>query len=170
MISIIVACDKNGGIAKNKSIPWLTEEWSKEDLKRFKTITNDSVIIMGRNTYNEIASLRTIKDNILPNRKSYVLTHNIENSCNGAITIDGIKKVISLEPSKNIFIIGGTSLFSEGIELCDKIYMTKINEDYDCDDFFTIKPSDLLYYGFKPIKRELYNDHVEFLEYIAVRN
>lgn len=165
-LSIIVACDNEGGIGKNKKIPWLNEDWSKEDLKRFQEITKDSIIIMGRNTYNEIVGLRGIQKNILPNRKSYVLTTNMKNLCPGAITMDSIKKIISLEPNNDIFVIGGVSLFAEALQYCDNIYMTYIDRSYGCDDFFPIKPNELLYYGFTPIQKELFGD-VMFYKYIA---
>lgn len=165
MISIIVACDNKGGIAKNKTIPWLNEEWSKYDLKRFRDITSNSVIIMGRNTYNEIVELRPIKEDILPNRKSYILTRNPSNVCKGAITIDSIQKVIELEHDKNIFIIGGTSLFSESIKYCDRLLLTYIDKDYLCDDYFPISKEDIVNNGFKIIHEEQYNAIVRFIEY-----
>ena len=40
MIHIIVAYDNKNGFTKNKNIPWLAEEWCKQDLQRFKTLTD----------------------------------------------------------------------------------------------------------------------------------
>ena len=49
-ISIIVAYSKNRGIGKNGKIPWKIDE----DLKRFKKLTLNNVVIMGRITFLEI--------------------------------------------------------------------------------------------------------------------
>jgi dihydrofolate reductase len=135
-ISIIVATDSKSGISKNKQIPWLNEDWSKEDLKRFKSITNDGIIICGRNTYNEIAALRKVNDQILPNRTTYVITSNVDNICAGATTASSISEVIWLHPTSNIFIIGGESLFNAGLEYATTIYVTQVEADYSCDQFF----------------------------------
>lgn len=51
---------------KSNSLPWHI----KSDLKRFKNITKDKIILVGRNTYNSLPN-RT-----LPNRKILVLTEN----------------------------------------------------------------------------------------------
>lgn len=142
MISLIVATDINGGISKNKQIPWLHEGWSTYDLKRFKDLTSGSIIIMGRNTYNEIASLREITDNILPNRTSYVITSTPDDECPGAITVTDMKAVFALHPHETIFVIGGESLFNDGLQYADRIYHTNVLTDYGCDQFFKFNPDD----------------------------
>jgi dihydrofolate reductase len=135
-VHIIVATDINNGISKNKQIPWLNEEWSRDDLKRFKEITNNGIIICGRNTYTEIAALRPVSTHILPNRITYVITSNVSNYCAGATTASSISDVIQQHLTDNIFIIGGESLFNEGLEYADKIHITQSTNDYDCDQFF----------------------------------
>lgn len=138
-IAVIACIDNAGGFAKEQKIPWLDNPVSKIDLKHFKETTKDSIIIMGRNTYNEIAGLRTIKTNILPDRQSYVITSDINNECAGAITIGSIQEVID-STDKDIFIIGGYQLFVEGLELGNTCYLSCINQSYDCDQFFPGTP------------------------------
>ncbi|MGL5961955.1 MAG: dihydrofolate reductase, partial [Cetobacterium sp.] len=65
MISLIVAMDENNLIGSNNSMPWNIPE----DLKLFKTITTDNIIIMGRKTFEAIGKA-------LPNRLNFVLTKN----------------------------------------------------------------------------------------------
>lgn len=50
MISIIVAKSVNNVIGIQNKIPWNLSE----DLKRFKSITSNHTVIMGRKTYESI--------------------------------------------------------------------------------------------------------------------
>lgn len=146
-ISIIVCCDKNGGFAKERKIPWLDEPLSKIDLKHFKETTTGSIIIMGRNTYNEIAGMREIKKDILPGRKSFVLTSDIFNPCPGATPTPNISIALS-SAAQDVFFIGGARVFEEGLKYCNQVYLSYINKDYDCDQFF---PGDILKHWTKQI-------------------
>lgn len=141
-IGIIVAVDSEFGIAKDKKIPWLAEDWSKDDLKRFKQKTDGGVLICGRNTYNEIAGLRSIGNEVLPNRTTYVITSNPDNLCPGAITIDSIQKVLELEQTRDIFFIGGERIFEEGLKYTNEIHLTQTYKHYDCDQFLQIVIND----------------------------
>jgi dihydrofolate reductase len=134
-MKMIVCCDIKGGFSKDKKIPWLNEAFSKADLKRFRKLTLNSVVVMGRNTYNEIASLnpKEIKGSILPNRECYVLTSNPNRKCKGAITISSIEDI---KTEKDVFIIGGYSLYLENIDKCNTVYLSRINKDYNCDQLF----------------------------------
>ena len=49
-MNLIVAIDKKRGIGLNNSIPW----YFKEDLQFFKKITLNSIVIMGRNTWESL--------------------------------------------------------------------------------------------------------------------
>ena len=67
-IHLIWAQDSNGGIGKKGSLPW----YIPEDLKNFKKLTQNSTIIMGRNTWESLP----IKP--LPKRRNIVISsHNI---------------------------------------------------------------------------------------------
>lgn len=67
MFSIIVAIADNNAIGKNNSLLW----HFPKDLKRFKTITIGSPIIMGRKTFQSLPC-------ILPGRQHIVITQNKE--------------------------------------------------------------------------------------------
>ena len=49
-LTAVAAVSENLVIGKNNSLPWNIPE----DLKRFKTLTSGSPIIMGRKTYESI--------------------------------------------------------------------------------------------------------------------
>ena len=64
MLAIIAAIDSNNGIGKdNKLLVHI-----KEDLQRFKQLTENNIIIMGYNTWE------SLPNKPLPNRINYVLT------------------------------------------------------------------------------------------------
>ena len=136
-MNVIVAYSKkNKGIGKYNSIPW----YLKNELKYFKKITtsgNNNVIIMGRNTWESLP----IKP--LPNRINIVITKS---------KIEGIDTYTNLNDSlenykeyDNIFVIGGEMLYIEALkhEMLNKVYITEIYENYECDKFFPEINSDL---------------------------
>lgn len=136
-MKLIACCDIMGGMSKEKQIPWLKEEVSKIDLKRFKQLTDGHAVVMGRNTYNEIAGLREIGDSVLPNRECYVITSDPDNECKGATTVLTLDDI---QTDKELFIIGGMKLYQTTIRQCDTVYLSIINKDYGCDQLFPGQP------------------------------
>lgn len=129
MINIIVAISNNNAIGKKNELLFRI----KRDLKYFKHITTDQVVIMGRKTYESIGKP-------LPNRVNLILTRNKEN-----IDIDGftsIEEAIEFAktnyPDKEIFIIGGGQVYKEALAkgLVDRLYITIVNKTVDDADTF----------------------------------
>lgn len=138
MISAIVAVDNNYGIGSNNNllvhIP--------EDLNNFKRITSNSIIIMGRKTYDSLPKKP------LPNRANIVISSNVDeelmfevkNDGSIFIRLDDVKKMLD-HISKNpylldIYIIGGGTIYKELLPYCEKAYVTKINHSYDDVDTY----------------------------------
>lgn len=123
--SIIVAMSENYVIGLNNSLPWHLSD----DLKRFKEITTGHQIVMGRKTYESIGRP-------LPNRDNFVLTRNAK------LQIDGINVIKSLNdiPSsdKKTFIIGGGEIYTQLINSCDELLVTKIHCEIHGDAYFPI--------------------------------
>lgn len=84
---------------------------------------------MGRKTYESIGRP-------LPNRDNFVLTRNAK------LQIDGINVIKSLNdiPSsdKKTFIIGGGEIYTQLINSCDELLVTKIHCEIDGDAYFPI--------------------------------
>lgn len=133
MISIIAAIGKNNELGKNGTLIWNIPK----DLKYFSKRTKDSIIVMGRNTFNSLPK-------ILPGRKHIILssTNNFNKEINDeVIVVDNKEKLFGLcrELSLNneVFIIGGSSLYEMFIDIVDKLYITHIEEtDIDADVYF----------------------------------
>jgi dihydrofolate reductase len=135
MISVIAAIDENNGIGKNGFIPWCIPE----DLKRFKEFTKNSVVIMGRITYESIGAKP------LPDRINIVITSNTESIDKRCFACINLKYAIQLAMSflKDIFIIGGSNIYKEALPISERILLTKVAGDFECDAVFPIFNEDL---------------------------
>ena len=70
-LSVIVAYDKrNGGIGKDNELVWKLSR----DLKNFKSITKNGIVVMGRKTWESLPE----NYRPLPERTNVVLTKNVE--------------------------------------------------------------------------------------------
>lgn len=128
-INIIVAASNNLVIGKSNDLPWHLPT----DLKRFKELTQNGYVIMGRKCWESIPP----KFRPLPNRKNVVVTRDINYPTDGAIIINNITKTLKFlkdEPNDNkIFVIGGGEIYKESFKFADKLYLTRILEDVDGD-------------------------------------
>ena len=122
MIIAIVAVDNKMGIARNNKIPW----YIPKDLKYFRKKTMGHPIIMGYNTYLTI-------NKPLPGRKNWVYTTK---SIPGFSVFNSIEDILDKYVDKDIFVIGGTKTYEQWMPYIDKIILTSINNDFDCDKFF----------------------------------
>lgn len=128
MLSIIVAIANNNVIGKDNKLIWHLPE----DLKRFKNLTTGHTIIMGRKTFESLGR-------VLPNRKHVIL-------CNDA-TLDINDENVEVLPDINLldkyiqseeenFVIGGATIYKLLMPYANKMYITKINKDFEGDVYF----------------------------------
>ena len=127
IISLIVAYDKNRLIGREGDLPWRIPE----DLKKFKEITSGNIVIMGRKTYESIGKP-------LPNRINMVITRNKDYKPEGVFVFSSIKDALRKASvfHKEIFFIGGQSIYNEILDKVDTMYISHINEEYEGDAYF----------------------------------
>ena len=129
MVRAIVAVDKNWAIGKDNklliSIP--------EDMRFFKDTTSGNVVIMGRKTLESFPQGKP-----LPNRVNIVITRDPNYSRTDVIVARSPEEAIKLagEYKKDIYIIGGGSIYEALINYCDEALVTYIKYSYDADTFF----------------------------------
>ena len=82
-IRLICAIAKNNVIGNENKLPWNISE----DLKRFKELTSENIIVMGRKTYESIGRP-------LPKRKNIVLSRNKNLEIQGVEVMNSIESVI----------------------------------------------------------------------------
>lgn len=139
--SIIVAIDKNRGIGRNGDLAWHLSS----DMKYFKEITmkaaagKRNAVVMGRKTWESIPE----RFRPLLNRLNVILTRNTEISfpddCIQSCSLEeGLEKISVRDDIDQIFVIGGASVYEQAIKLaeCKQLYITMIQEEFDCDVFF----------------------------------
>lgn len=129
MLSIIVAVAENNVIGGNNDLLWHLSE----DLKRFKDITMDNTIIMGRKTFESLPK-------ILPGRKHIVVTRdeNYKIDSDQVIIVHSIDDILDkyLNTDEEAFIIGGGEIYNLFYPYCKKLYLTKVKKRFKGDTYF----------------------------------
>ena len=128
MLSIIVAVAKNNVIGKDNQLIWHLPE----DLKRFKRLTTNHTIIMGRKTFESLGR-------VLPNRKHVILCNDAKMSVDdeNVEILDDISKLKKYKDSEEEnFVIGGATIYKLLMPCLDKMYVTHINEEFEGDVYF----------------------------------
>jgi dihydrofolate reductase/thymidylate synthase len=142
--NIILACDSNYGIGKNNKLPWSFSV----DMLSFKKYTTShsilpninyepNILIMGRKTFESMGSKS------LPNRLSFVITRNkdlLKNNSENVLYFNNFYSayIKSLEYKlSDVWVIGGSEIYNMALRFwaCDKIWLTLINDTFDCDTF-----------------------------------
>ena len=130
MISLIVAFDQNQLIGVNNQLPW----HYKEDLKYFKETTTGHDILMGRHTFESILSYQ---NKPLPNRHHIVLTKQMSYNHEQVTITDNLNKILAnYQNSKELFVIGGRSIYEQTLPIADRLYITHIDATFEGDTYF----------------------------------
>lgn len=134
-LSMILAISDDYGIGKDNKIPWDC----KKDMKWFVEHTENGVVVMGSKTWDSLPK-KPLKNrtNIVLSKRDY---------------IEGADSVIDLPPSdlsrffelisriapeKEIFIIGGGNVYRDMFPFVDRIYLSRVHTNVECDTFFFI--------------------------------
>ena len=117
----------NRVIGLDNKIPWHLSA----DLKRFRTITMNAPILMGRKTFESIGKP-------LDGRTNIILSKNIDYQAEGCLVFNSLKT--ALNEAKNygeeLFVIGGATLYERALPLANRLYLTDIQAEFDGDTFF----------------------------------
>ena len=122
-ISIIAAIGENNELGKNNDLIWHLPN----DLKFFKSVTTGKTVLMGRNTFWSLPK-------VLPNRTNIVITDMDEDYQKEVVIYNSIEAFLEdyINTEEEVFIIGGASIYSQFINIADKIYLTEVAAT--CDD------------------------------------
>ncbi len=121
----IMACEKFGGIGFEGGMPWPNQS---EDLKRFKELTLNKTIIMGRGTWESSGMPKP-----LPNRQNIVVTSKDILLPDEVIRLDDINYKTLIEDFKVDWCIGGAGLFNSLLDMIDEIHLSHLYKEYECD-------------------------------------
>lgn len=116
-INIIACLDQNGAIGyKNRLLFHI-----RKDMERFKQLTLNHTIVMGRKTYD------SLPHGALPLRRNIVITQQelqLENCEIYHSLTDALEKCTD----DIVFIIGGESIYKQCMHLADHLYLTIVDK------------------------------------------
>lgn len=128
IISCIVAVANNNVIGKDNDIPW----YLPADLKYFKKITSGHHIIMGRKCYQSIGKPLPNRTNIIITRDPYFISSN----CLVTHSIEEALNLADANGEEEAFIIGGGMIYTQTVNLWDRLYITEVDLKVDGDILF----------------------------------
>lgn len=133
-ITIIAAIAENNAIGKNHKLLCRMPS----DMKRFKELTMGHAVIMGRKTFESLPKA-------LPGRKNVVLTTLPEAVFMDSFACESMGTALDIcEKEDEVFIIGGALVYRQALRIADKMYITRIHQEFkDADSFFPVVNWDL---------------------------
>lgn len=148
MVTLIVAMDRHGGIGYRNGMPWKIPG----ELKRFKEITLNHRIIMGRKTFESIG-------HPLVDRINYVVTRDRSWSAEGVTPIHDLPSFLSeyAQSRETVFVIGGASIYAAALPFVSSMIISVIDEEYLCDTYFP----DLDWSRFKAVEITTYPGFIQ---------
>ncbi len=131
MLAMFVAMNRQAVIGDQNRLPWHISE----DLKRFKKITEGHPVIMGRKTFQSIGKC-------LPNRTNIIVSRDLEFQVPGAVMARSLEEAVKPysdrldDKDEEVFVMGGAEIYRQAYGLCDRLYLTEIDNDTDGDTKF----------------------------------
>lgn len=132
-VKMIVAVDRGNAIGwQDGRLPWRIPQ----DLKRFKKLTIQSTVLMGRKTFESLN-----RPEGLPERNNLVMSRTLERNLKVNVirapledAVRAHQDCIGCEP-EDLWIIGGASIYNEALskKLVEELYITLVDEDSGAD-------------------------------------
>lgn len=129
-MKLIAAVDENWAIGyKNQLLVHIPE-----DMQRFKNLTKNHVVFMGKNTLLSLPNAKPLSD-----RRNIVLTSDRGFRAEQAVIVHSIEEALGefeKYPSDEIYIIGGASVYSQFLPYIKEAFITYIQYKYIADTWF----------------------------------
>ena len=116
-IHLVWAQDLSGGIGKSGKLPWHISE----DLQNFKKITLNSIIIMGRSTWDSLPFKP------LPKRRNIIISSTKIDDVEVYHSINDCIIQLKKEQVESVYVIGGASIYKQFFKFSDFLHITFIN-------------------------------------------
>ncbi len=126
MIIMIAAVAENFALGKDNELVWHLPD----DFKRFKQLTTNHYIIMGRKTFESFPKP-------LPNRTHVIITRQQDYTAEGCLVVANLADALAMVPEdENAFVIGGGEIYALALPFTDVIELTKVHARFEADTFF----------------------------------
>ncbi|MFK3891651.1 dihydrofolate reductase [Sphingomonas sp. NPDC079357] len=116
MIIFVLARADNGVIGIDGRLPWRLPQ----DLRRFKTLTMGTPMVMGRKTFESFPAP-------LPGRRHIVLTRDRGWSAGGAEVAHDVEGALALAGEGDVTVVGGAEIFALLLDRADRIELTEVH-------------------------------------------
>ena len=129
-MNIIVAVDENWAIGYRGDLLVRIPA----DHKMFRNETIGKVVVLGRKTMDTFPGGLP-----LAGRTNIVLTRNPEYQVKDAIVVHSVEELLAElknYDTKDVYVIGGDSVYSQLLPYCDTAHVTKIDRTYEADTYF----------------------------------
>lgn len=120
-ISHIVAISKNNVIGVGNKMPW----YIPGELSRFKKLTQNKTVIMGRITYESI-------EKRLENRKVIVISKTLKKVSYDYQLVRSIEEAMNICKDE-VIVAGGGQIYEATKDIVDTIYLTMVDLEIDGD-------------------------------------
>lgn len=130
---MIAAAGQNNELGKDNDLIWHLPD----DFKRFKKLTTGHYIIMGRKTYESFPKPLPKRVHIIVTRNEAYVPKVPKDRIQDVMVVHSIDAALlktSTDPQP--FIIGGGEIYELGMEVADKIELTRVHGEFDADTFF----------------------------------
>ena len=120
-MKLIVAVDKEWNIGNKGDLLF----YIPDDLKFFRSQTIEKVCVMGRKTLESFPNSKPLK-----NRVNIVLSRNTDMEVEGAIFVkdtDELAELLKNYNSDDVYVIGGETVYTLLLPLCDTAIITHID-------------------------------------------
>jgi len=126
IISQIVAIAKNHVIGKENDIPWRIPG----EQKRFKELTMNKTVIMGRKTYESLGTE-------LKGRDILIISRTMTNMKDNFTVFKTVEEALSHCIGKEeVFIVGGGQIYKDTIKRSHKLYITELENEIEGDIYY----------------------------------
>lgn len=129
--SLIAAMDRKRTIGSEGEMPWHLPA----DLAYFRRRTWGKPIVMGRKTYESIGRP-------LPGRDNIILTRDRDFKAEGCLVVHSVDELLRLQEkdlasnADEVMVIGGGEIYRLLMPMADKMYITRIDAEFEGDTFF----------------------------------
>lgn len=128
IISLVVAAARNNAIGKDNKLLWCLPN----DMRYFKNVTWGMPVVMGRKTYESLGKP-------LNGRKNIVITRQPGFHPQGVVTVKNINDALFVAgetDANEVMVIGGGEIYKATMEMARRIYITRIDAEFEADTFF----------------------------------
>lgn len=127
-MNAIVVVDQNWAIGREGKLLFSLPT----DMKRFRALTLDGTVILGRKTLDSFPDGRP-----LPRRRNIVITRNVDFDREGIDIVPSPEAAIELAGGdEKLWIIGGGSVYAALLSRCKRAYLTKVDAAAEGADTF----------------------------------